>query len=117
MKFYFWIPIFFIISGLGKYVFLPATLNCSANRLNGLSLLIVVFAVLFLAKRGFTNNRAKFFLSAVAAGGLSNLVEKTSVSCISDYLNFFGLFRFNLADVFVCAGLFMFGILIVRDNI
>jgi lipoprotein signal peptidase len=40
----------------------------------------------------------------ITAGGVSNLIDRWRVGGVIDYGNFFGLFQFNLADVFILAG-------------
>ncbi len=41
----------------------------------------------------------------IAIGGLLNVGERMAFGCVKDYLNFFGLFLFNLNDILVTLGL------------
>ncbi len=43
----------------------------------------------------------------LVAGGLLNGVERLATGCVKDYFNFFNLFRFNIADLIIDAGILM----------
>jgi lipoprotein signal peptidase len=42
----------------------------------------------------------------IVLGGLYNLYSWVKYGCVKDYLNFFSLFHFNLADLMVTIGVF-----------
>ncbi len=68
-----------------------------------LSLFLIIFsaALLFEASR----NSLEYFLSGlVLGGGLMNFAERLVFGCVSDYINFFDLFKFNLSDVAIVVG-------------
>jgi len=44
----------------------------------------------------------------IFAGGMLNLIERAFTGCVKDYLNFFGLFYYNIFDVLVSLGLAVF---------
>ena len=46
-------------------------------------------------------------VSMVMIGGISNLLERLTIGYVSDYLNFFGLWGFNLADILISFGAFV----------
>ena len=67
----------------------------------GLSLLLLCIYLVYL----FRGNRQGFLgISLLYTGGMMNIVERYIVGCGIDYLDFFGLFKFNLYDVLVTCG-------------
>lgn len=48
--------------------------------------------------------RKSFGTTLITAGGISNLIDRSRLNGVIDYANFFGLFQFNLADIFILAG-------------
>jgi lipoprotein signal peptidase len=42
----------------------------------------------------------------ILIGGLSNIYRWLKYGCVKDYINFFNLFHFNLADLMVTTGIF-----------
>jgi len=51
-------------------------------------------------------------LGLLVIGALVNLLERYFLGCVNDYINFFGLFHCNLADLLVSAGIILILIII-----
>jgi len=59
----------------------------------------------FLYSRKFTRSTLSdvgFFL--VFLGGIYNIYSRFTTGCVKDFLNFFDVFHFNLADIAVIIG-------------
>lgn len=72
-------------------------------------LAIFLFAYVRSLKKSVIGN---YGTALIFLGGLSNLYEWVRTGCVKDYLNFFNLFKFNVADFLV-----MFGVVLVLINI
>lgn len=46
-------------------------------------------------------------VSMVMVGGVSNILERLTTGHVDDFLNFFGLWSFNLADILISFGAFV----------
>ncbi len=57
-------------------------------------------------------------IGVLVGGGFFTLLNRTLYGYVYDYFDFFGLLKFNIADFFVCLGLFYFFIygFIISDN-
>jgi len=68
--------------------------------------LTVVFTVAYLKliKRSRVGDTG---LVLLLLGSLGNMYERLSLSCVNDYLSFFGLFRFNVQDFAITVGIFL----------
>lgn len=71
----------------------------------------MIFSLILLALflLGYTRVLKKTAISNIGAilillGGLSNLYEWVKIGCVRDYLNFFSMFKFNIADILVILG-------------
>jgi lipoprotein signal peptidase len=88
------------------FLFDPAQ-NCEIFYPISISL-VVIMVFIYLAKRRFTGSpmsRLGFVL--IVSGGILNILERVYTGCVRDYVNFFGLFRFNLFDLLVTSGAFL----------
>lgn len=56
----------------------------------------------FFVKKGVLSNSG---VVLILLGGSLNLLERLQTGCVRDYINFFGLFTFNIYDVFVTCGI------------
>ena len=66
--------------------------------------LFVIFLLFFQRKKILTFYSKKlelYFLVFFLSGALSNLLDRIFFSFVIDYINFFNLFIFNLADFFI----------------
>lgn len=71
------------------------------------TVLLVLFSFFYIKnfyKDGFNCN-VGFFL--ILFGSISNIFEWVRNGCVRDYVNFFGLFHFNLADFAITIGVFI----------
>lgn len=64
-------------------------------------LLGIVFVVIAKNKPSVISAVA---LTGIFAGGLHNMAQRVMYNCVQDYLDFFGLFSYNIADVFITSG-------------
>ncbi len=74
----------------------------------GLELLVEAAAVTAIIYAFISNKVPRQFslpLSLVLGGGAANLVDRLSDGYIVDFIRIRGLFTFNLADVFITAGI------------
>lgn len=71
---------------------------------NEISLLLALIALL-----GITwillKSHLNIFYWLILGGGISNLIDRLFVGAVVDYINFFNLIWFNLADVFINIGI------------
>ena len=82
-----------INSGLGlNLAFMPF--------INFVLIIALVFALFILFHKSPT-----IALILVSAGAVSNICDRIIYSGVVDWLNFFGLFKFNLADLSIFLGL------------
>jgi len=69
----------------------------------GLSFLLIVIIVSLWALPG---DRRKFIgLLLIVVGGSLNLLQWWQTGCVRDYIDFMGLFKFNVYDLLVSAGI------------
>lgn len=63
------------------------------------------------------NTLTKIALLLLISGGFSNLIDRILFGHVIDYLPFFNLFTYNIADIFITTGgvLFLFSLIIKRD--
>lgn len=59
-----------------------------------LALLCIIFIIIFAFRKGFD-----VFVSLLLAGAISNLCDRLYYGAVIDYINFFGIFWINLADI------------------
>ena len=83
------------------------TQNCEIFYPVSLSLAVIVVFI-YLAKRRFISSPvSRLGLALIILGGILNIFERVYTGCVRDYVNFFGLFRFNLFDLLVTSGAFL----------
>ena len=69
------------------------------------SLLSVVIAGLFgfyLLMVMHRHIAAKIFIAMFFAGSTLNALDRWNDGCVNDYLDFFGLFKYNIFDIMIC---------------
>lgn len=73
----------------------------------GYLLLLLGFIALIwiIAKNKNSNFWVLLFLALIGAGAISNLIDRFVYGAVIDYIHFFNLNVFNLADVFIIAGI------------
>ena len=64
---------------------------------------LLVFTGLYLRKN--VKVLSLMGVSSLLIGGLGNMAQRYQTGCVVDFLNFFGLFYYNVFDLFVDAGL------------
>lgn len=70
--------------------------------------LVVIGIFIYLARRKFYSSRvSRLGVLLIILGGFLNIFERVYTGCVRDYINFFGLFRFNLFDLLVTSGAFL----------
>lgn len=86
-------------------------LNCTyfLSNLFDPDIFVIVGILLLAAVSYFVLRRSGHVLSSIGlglvwAGGLHNMYLRLVYNCVRDNLNFFGLFMFNLADLYVVIG-------------
>lgn len=102
------------MSFLSEFSF-DVILNCSYPFSNIFTLKQFLFLGVFalaIFLYSFFPYLKKYKLGIVAVlliifGGLTNGVERLSTGCVRDYFNLFNLFRFNVADLLVNAGILL----------
>lgn len=75
-------------------------------------ILIIAIIVVFLWKVFFDKhiNYWDFFaLTLVLSGAFSNVLDRWREGCVIDYMDFFGLFVYNLADIMIVLGIIIIG--------
>lgn len=97
----------YFVYSLNQKLFFGLILNNAWSLV--LSLAILVLASLYLLK----NKNLLFCFVFFSAGLISNLLDRIFRGGVVDYLNFFGLFYFNLADVLIVAVLVFAGYKII----
>ena len=67
---------------------------------------LVVFMVVYL--RAYKISKLSILGTLLLlAGGISNSFERMKTGCVTDNINFFGLFYYNVFDLLIDAGLFL----------
>lgn len=89
-----------------RYFYNPA-LNCNIFYPPLLTVVALIFIVFVDRKKYFTDRISVIGNRLVFLGGFLNLFERLRTGCVLDYLNFFGLFRFNVYDVIVTVGVIL----------
>lgn len=77
-------------------------LNCFKPT-QAIFLIVLGFVLLFifLLKEIAADMYLQAFLGVFLGGSLFNLISRTATLCVVDYFSFFGLFKFNVADIFI----------------
>jgi len=70
-----------------------------------LSIPLLSLLILYFAKKNNKSLLEIVGLSIVLIGGTLNIADRLLSGCIHDYLNFFGLFMFNVNDLLVSSGI------------
>ena len=80
------------------------------NQIVGYSLLLVGLLVLGWMIKNVSLSHIAYRLSLILiiAGAFSNIVDRIFRGYVVDYLNFFNLNHFNLADVFILTGAILY---------
>lgn len=75
------------------------------------TVLTIVVSVVILSALGvwFVRHEGHAFVERIGlvlliAGGAGNLIDRVTVGCVTDFINFFELWHFNVADVLIAAG-------------
>ncbi len=68
------------------------------------SALVMVLLAFFVLKT-YKELFARIGLALILIGGVYNLYTRINRTCVLDNINFFNLFRFNLADLCITIGL------------
>lgn len=80
---------------------------------------ISVIVLIILVKKigiNFAEKASLIGLVLVVLGGCLNLLEWWLDGCVKDYINFFGLFTFNLNDLLITLGLILLWIQIWKKR-
>jgi lipoprotein signal peptidase len=82
--------------------------NCTNTAWSGFVyiplMILLIFCLGFILSAKKTKlSYAGFLLTLV--GGLANFFERYLTGCVRDYINFFGLFYFNIFDLMVTLGI------------
>lgn len=72
-----------------------------------------IFLIIYL----MSQNGKKLALLLILAGGISNLIDRIILGGVIDYIPFFSLFRFNLADVIISVGVVIMLVDVIKDEI
>lgn len=79
--------------------------------------LVITILILVLINHIKRFKRIQFFVSFVLlTGGLGNAIDRLDDGCVTDYLDFFGLFMYNFYDVLVCVSCAYFLIYIIKND-
>jgi signal peptidase II len=68
------------------------------------ALLLFILIIFYEYKKKKQDNIFLFPLALILSGGISNAIDKIRLGFIIDYINFFNLFVFNLADLAILIG-------------
>lgn len=75
---------------------------------NTLAILVVIASLFYLyIQSRIGNAHFKVSISLIFGGGLSNLIDRLTVGCVRDFVNFGFWPSFNLADSAITIGVFM----------
>lgn len=100
---------------------LPIEFNSNSGVLFGIQIdtaLIFTFFIIFAGIALFNFKKINLFKNDIFASGafylmlggiVGNLLDRILYGFIVDYLNLFGLFSFNLADLAICSGALILG--------
>lgn len=88
------------------------------NEVIGYALLVIGFGILawLILKHRLSSIIYHLSLVLIIAGALSNLIDRLARGYIIDYIHFFNLNVFNLADVFIMAGILFYAFTILRKK-
>lgn len=88
------------------------------NPFIGYSLLVVGLLVLIwlILKFRFSHFAFRLSLGLISAGAISNLIDRIFRGYVVDYIHFFNLNVFNLADVLIIMGIFVYFLQIFLSN-
>lgn len=79
--------------------------------------LVITILILVLIHHIRRFNKIQVFVAFVLlAGGLGNALDRLGDGCVTDYLDFFGLFMYNFYDVLVCLSCAYLVIYILKDD-
>lgn len=68
--------------------------------------LVLLFVYLFIKTTG-RSRVGDFGLLFLTVGSFLNLYERLKLGCVRDYINFLGLFSFNIQDLLVTMGIIL----------
>ncbi len=78
--------------------------NCDVFYPELLSAAVILLVIVLCRSITFSSKAGRVGVILLAGGGLANLVERLATGCVWDYINFLGLFRFNIFDLMVVLG-------------
>ncbi len=102
-------PLTFFCASVFLFVFSSNNLYDSTNAVCtpiSLGVKIAVFTIVaaILLFLGITSRLRSFSSGLLLSGSFILIVEAFVRGCVMDYWSFFGLFRFNMADIFISTG-------------
>ena len=73
-----------------------------------LTTVLIIACIIFLIKEARSGSRiTALFLTMIAAGGLSNLIDRLVLGYVTDMISCWSFAVFNVADIFVTCGCFL----------
>jgi len=80
------------------------------NQVIGYVLLVIGFGILIwlICQTRLSLIAYRLSLILILAGAISNLIDRISHGYVVDYISFFNLNHFNLADIFIIGGVLIF---------
>ncbi|OGC59118.1 hypothetical protein A2380_01965 [candidate division WWE3 bacterium RIFOXYB1_FULL_43_24] len=83
------------------------TPNCEIFYPIQLSLVVLVTVFYLARKKYFVSRTSRLGITFILLGGILNTLERVFTGCVRDYVDFLGLFQFNLFDLLVTSGAFL----------
>ena len=83
------------------------------------TVMIAAFLVYFVTQYKNTDNLFRAAVSMVIAGGIGNMIDRSTLGYVVDFLDFtlIDFAVFNVADSFVCVGAGLFVLWVILDTI
>jgi signal peptidase II len=76
-------------------------------------ILLLIYVIIQQQKQGMMNYLA---ITLIASGAAANLVDRLRFGYVVDYIHFFNLNVFNLADIYIFIGILLYAFVIFRTN-
>ncbi len=113
---------FYLLKDVLKFTFYPNKFISFSIPFSGVILNLLIFFlivivflnIVYLAKKEIKIEI--FFWLAIFLGAVSNFIDRIRFSFVVDYIEFFGLSVFNLADVMIVVGCFFVILLNFKRN-
>ncbi len=71
----------------------------------GASVIILILLSIWLLRHRTHALSERIGLTLVIAGGIGNLIDRIIFGCVTDFVDFFTFWHFNLADTLIAAGI------------